>query len=113
MSGAGTNLEPQLLGLECQVPWPANILSGSKTVELRTYPLRPEWSGRKIWLLETPAGQPGRSSLPDNVPSTEHVKVVGWVVFGGMVHYTNQEDFERDLTRHTVTPGSGSVRPTM
>jgi hypothetical protein len=95
-------------GLELQSPWADALLDGTKTIETRAYDLPPGLIGKRIAILETPQGKPGKSAMENQLEfATSNATVVGWCRFSRVVHYTNRDDFVRDEQAHLVTADSG------
>lgn len=100
---------PQLAyALEINSDWAALILSGAKTVELRSWELPEEAVGKRIGLL-VPAspGAPGAPALADHArlgPDTP-AALAGWAVFGPPFTYS-VTDALADEARHRVPAGS-------
>ncbi|CAL8464835.1 g4370 [Coccomyxa elongata] len=94
------------LGLECKAFWCEKLLRGEKDIELRQYPLPPEFLDRTIWLLAS-RGEDGVSSLGDTVEAgSPFASVVGWVRFSCNKEYHCSEDWEADQDHHRVPKGS-------
>eukprot|EP00931_Biecheleriopsis_adriatica_P110118 TRINITY_DN84398_c0_g1_i1.p1 TRINITY_DN84398_c0_g1~~TRINITY_DN84398_c0_g1_i1.p1 ORF type:complete len:265 (-),score=38.76 TRINITY_DN84398_c0_g1_i1:65-760(-) len=95
------------VGLEIQTPWSRMLLSGSKTIETRRYPLPAALLGRPISVLETDEGQARISGLPDEVPAGDAaVRLAGTVTFGSCVEYSSLAEWLRDECRHCVPSDS-------
>ena len=80
-----------LRGLNIQNKWAQKILSGEKTVELRTYPIG-SYSDEALWIIATPGED----------RSVGKAMVVGIVMFGGSSGYKNMDDVYADVDRHQV-----------
>jgi hypothetical protein len=94
--------------LEVQIPWSQYLLSGSKTVETRTYKLPSELLHRQIAILQTQSGTAGISALSDNVDLMKSIDccIVGWVLFSSIKIYTNHSEFFADQHLHLVDENS-------
>ncbi|BDA50429.1 hypothetical protein COCOBI_16-1050 [Coccomyxa sp. Obi] len=98
--------QKEQIGLECKGFWCEKLLTGEKDIELRQYPLPPEFLDRTIWLLAS-GGEDGVPSLGDSVEAgSPAASVVGWVRFSGNKEYHCPEDWEADQDRHCVPKGS-------
>ena len=98
--------------LELQEPWAGAVVDGTKPIETRTYSLPPKLIGKRIMILQSPAGKVGVSGMGNVIdlsPSSDSpgAKIIGWCEFGSVKEYTNQADFEADEKQHLVTPESG------
>lgn len=95
------------VGLEVQRPWSQMILTGTKSVETRTYPLPATLVGRAIYVLETEENLAGTSCLADRVDAGDpSVQLVGTVTFGSCVAYASKDEWLADEARHCVPPDS-------
>ena len=95
-------------GLEIQSPWSSKILSKTKTIETRKYPLPPQLLNKKIAILETEEGKAGVSGLKDTVScggGGGGVRRRGWVVFEEVKIYKNEQAFSKDEARHLCVKG--------
>ena len=99
--------------LEMQEPWAQHLLHGRKTIETRAYNLPPALLGRKIWILQSTAGQAGVSALGNTVPvgndssSSFDARIVGWCTFSTVKEYTSASQFRADESKHLVKSNSG------
>ncbi|CAJ1942268.1 unnamed protein product [Cylindrotheca closterium] len=97
--------------LELQEPWALAVVQGKKPIETRAYTLPLALIGKRIMILQSPAGKAGVSSMSDviDISGSNSIgpRVIGWCEFGSVREYTNQEDFEADEKLHLVTPESG------
>ena len=99
-------------GLELQQPWAADVVEGRKPIETRSYDLPPSLIGKRIMIIESPAGKPGVSGMGDWIDLSESSKkcgahVIGWCVFEKVKKYTTRDGFEADEKEHLVTRDSG------
>ncbi|RHY34867.1 hypothetical protein DYB32_001834 [Aphanomyces invadans] len=95
--------------LECQAPYTDWILRGRKTIETRRYPFPSHLLHKPIWLLESPSGVVGSSSLPSvvDLSATPRVRVVGRIVVSASYEYTSRAQWDADAENHCVPPDSG------
>jgi hypothetical protein len=64
-------------------------------------------TGRRIWLLAS-SGQPGTPALSDEVSEhSEAARIVGWVVFSEVRHYTDKAAWVIAFGRHFVPDQEG------
>ena len=97
-----------VFGLEMQNPWAKYLLKGEKKIETRAYDLPPALIGKKIFILQSPEGTAGISSLSDTIDySAGLVEQVGWCRFDRVISYRDQDTFEADKGLHLVEKGSG------
>ncbi|KAJ3003859.1 UNVERIFIED_CONTAM: hypothetical protein HDU68_005463, partial [Siphonaria sp. JEL0065] len=91
--------------LEIQAPYSTLILSGTKTIETRRYPFPSQFIGKPIFLLETPQGTVGISSLGNtiNLSVTRGASVVGTFVVSRSFEYESQEQWDKDSDKHCVS----------
>ena len=105
-------------GLEMQYPWSRALLDGSKSIELRQYDLPSPLLGRKVYIIETPAGIDGVSGITGNrfqpstcIPNDDNFdentsnrepRIVGWGIFSTVKQYTSPHDFCSDEHLHLV-----------
>lgn len=91
------------VALEVQQPWSELVLTGAKAVETRSYPF-PLWLiGEKIWVLQSSAGTPGVSSVPDFVwPYDRRCSLAGYIVISDCIRYPTRASWEADTLRHCV-----------
>ena len=95
-------------GLELQSPWAEAILDGTKSIETRLYPLPTGLVGKRIMIIKTPSGIAGKSDMGNRVVfGSSSAKLIGWCIFSGCQKYTTKESFEKDESKHLVTPESG------
>ena len=83
------------VGVNIQFPISQEILSGSKTIETRTYPLPTAYIGQTMVIVETP-GPKGKFKA----------RIVAKVRFSGCFKYPSKAAFYRDTPKHLVTPNS-------
>ncbi len=109
LTWSGWNQANVSFGLELQDPWASAILDGTKKVETRAYDLPAPLIGKRIWILESPSGTTGVSTLGNEIDFSQpcDCKVVGWCTFTSVVRYTCRTAFEADENRHLVSPQSG------
>ena len=112
-------------GLEMQYPWSRTLLDGRKSIEIRQYNLPSSLVGRKIYIIETPAGKDGVSGIVDNhfqidassnechkdkccdgSTSKREPRILGWSIFSTVKQYKSQQDFCCDEKRHLVSINS-------
>ena len=86
----------KLRGLNVQQPWARLLLDGTKTVEVRTYPLK-SYKMEMLHLIETG----GRKASPDFRTCT-----IGQIQFESDFQYTSLEVFRDDERRHCIPRGS-------
>jgi hypothetical protein len=67
--------ETRHYGLELQLPFSELLLSGTKTIETRAYPLPSTLLYRHILIIEAPAGQDGRSALSSIIQNTTGTEI--------------------------------------
>ena len=89
-------MQKKLRGLNVQQPWARLLLDGTKTVEVRTYPLR-SYKMEMLHLIETG----GRKASPDFKTCT-----IGQIRFESDFQYTSLEAFHEDERRHCIPRGS-------
>ncbi|KAF6262646.1 hypothetical protein COO60DRAFT_1699201 [Scenedesmus sp. NREL 46B-D3] len=96
------------LGLELKERWCQKLLQGEKQVELRRYAIPQEFLNQPVYLLCTPDGNEGRSTLPlDAMPAAQPgVCIAGTVNFSGQVVYSSYEQWLADADKHCVAPGT-------
>jgi hypothetical protein len=87
--------ETGLAGINIQFPISRLILTGSKTVETRTYPIPKKYIGVDLLMIETP-GKEGNFKA----------RVVGTIRFEDSFEYSSKSAFYRDSKRHRVTQNS-------
>ena len=83
----------KLPGINIQWPWSELIISGSKSVETRNYPLPAKYIGKEIALIETPGNSKGH-------PLTASIRAI--VTFGEPFEYKNVGEWRADVARHRV-----------
>ena len=105
-----------IFALEVQQPWSELILSGSKTIEVRTYPLPPDLVRQKLWILQSPSNSKEGVSSLGNVIETASIdtstldqdfeenrpKLVGWMIISSVKVYRNAESFHNEEKMHLV-----------
>jgi hypothetical protein len=98
-------------GLELQEPWAAAVIEGRKLIETRSYNLPPSLVGKRVVIIQSPAGKPGVSGMGNIIDLSRQnstgARVIGWCIFDSVKKYTTKEDFEADEKDHLVTPDSG------
>lgn len=98
-------------GLELQEPWAAAVVEGRKPIETRTYDLPPALWGKRVMIIQSPAGKAGVSGMGNVInlsdPSTDGARVVGWITIDSVKKYTTKEGFDADEQGHLVGPASG------
>lgn len=68
----------------------------------------PALVGRKIWIIQSPSGKAGVSSLGNEIDfSRSETTVIGWCTFSSVKKYTTKATFDADFGRHLVAPDSG------
>ncbi len=82
-------------GINIQWPISELILSGSKTVETRTYPIPEKYLNMDLVMIETP-GPNGKFKA----------RAVAIIKFTKAVKYASKDHFYRDFNRHFVKPDS-------
>ena len=92
-------LRPVRYCLEVQGAWSDALMSGSKTIETRAYPLPPDLLGVPLGLLWSPS--PG--GLAVHGGHAGHL--VGTVSFSTCFRYTSRTQWEADAGKHGVDPG--------
>lgn len=80
-----------MTGLNIQTPWSALLMSGSKTVETRSYHLPSKYVGVPLALIETP-GKTGRFKS----------RIIGLITFNESFRYKSKEHWTYDYDRHMV-----------
>jgi hypothetical protein len=99
--------------LEMQTPFSDWLVSSTKTIETRRYPLPADLVGKKVYILETPAGADAVSALGSReaYSSAEllagRARIIGWAVFGSMKEYKDRKAFKKDRALHKVSSKSG------
>lgn len=97
--------------LELQEPWAGAVVEGKKPIETRAYTLPQSLIGKRIMILQSPAGEAGVSSMGNVIDlsgsSSTGAKVIGWCEFGSVKEYSSKADFEADEKLHLVNPDSG------
>lgn len=93
-----SNTDILLPALNVQAPWSTLLLSGSKTVETRGYPLPKKYSGRPLLVVETP-GAHGHTF------GVEKARTIGILVFSHSFQYSSEEHWKSDWKRHKVDSG--------
>ncbi|KAL7580057.1 hypothetical protein ACA910_005042 [Epithemia clementina (nom. ined.)] len=100
--------------LEIQKPWVDLIVAGSKTIEVRQYPLPAALINKKLWILQSPSNsKQGVSSLGnvlqlngisnhDNQGDSARPVIVGWMVISAVKEYTSKDSFQKDQNKHYV-----------
>jgi len=84
-----------LPGVNIQWPISQEILSGSKTVETRTYRLPIKYENTELAIIETPGPQ-----------ADFKARIVGTIIFEGSFQYQNKKDFYADFANHRVDRNS-------
>jgi hypothetical protein len=82
-------------GINIQFPISQSILSGTKTVETRTYALPKKYLNRDLVLIETPGPHGGFRA-----------RITAIIKFTECIEYKSKTAFYRDTNRHLVTPHS-------
>eukprot|EP00980_Cylindrotheca_fusiformis_P008195 scaffold1736_cov127-Cylindrotheca_fusiformis.AAC.9 len=99
-----------VFGLELQEPWAQAVVEGKKPIETRSYDLPPSLLGKRVMILQSPAGKAGVSGMGNVMnlsdPTSSGAMVIGWVIFHSVKKYTTRETFEADEKGHLVAPGS-------
>ena len=95
------------VALEIRQEWMSLILDGSKTVEVRQYPLPPDLLHQKVYLLQSPSpsnAATNKSQVPDKVELVEQdsLSLVGWCRFDSVRQYTSQQAFREDQSLHRI-----------
>ena len=91
------------VALEVQQPWSDLLLSGDKVVETRRYPFPPWLLGQRINILQSAAGTPGISAVPDEIwPSDKRFALPGWIVVSDCILYSSPDQWEADAAHHRV-----------
>jgi len=80
-----------MTGLNIQTPWSTLLMSGSKTVETRSYHLPLKYVGVPLVLIETP-GKTGRFKS----------RIIGLITFNESFRYKSKEHWIYDYDRHMV-----------
>ena len=102
--------------LEVQKPWVELIVSGSKTIEVRSYPLPQPLVHKRLWILQPPiSSQAGVSSICNVIElnnmcvgrnlgngDEECPLVVGWMVISSVKDYKSRDEFCLDQIKHRV-----------
>lgn len=97
---------PAHYALECKAVWAARLLNGSKTIEVRSWPLPIDLTNTPIALVAT-EGPEGQATLGDDVVAGQaDGHVVGEVVFAAVKRYESAEAFWGDEAQHGVPRGS-------
>lgn len=89
-------------GINIQYPISQKILSGSKTIETRTYPIPEKYVNVPLLIIETPGDADFKARL------------VGAVIFDSCFKYRSAEHFYADAERHKVqtdSPWAWSEKP--
>lgn len=97
-----------MLALIINGNWAAQVLAGTKTVELRAWKLPACAVGAKVGLLApaTP-GTPGAPpALPPGLGPATPAALVGWAVFGEPFQYEGPDAAAADRPRHAVPADS-------
>lgn len=94
------------VGMEMQLPWSRLLLTGSKRLETRSYPLPAALLDRPISVLETSeATADACRPLPDVLPAGHpNVLIAGSVTFSSCFAYSSFEAFQADEARHGLPP---------
>ena len=82
-------------GINIQWPISEDILSGSKTIETRTYPIPEKYINQDMLLIETP-GKKGKFKS----------RITAIIRFTDSKEYKNKSDFYKDVDKHLVTKDS-------
>lgn len=82
-------------GINIQYPISEDILSGSKIIETRTYPIPEKHLGKELLLVETP-GRQGKFK--------SRIRAV--IVFEECFKYKSKKEFYNDFDRHLVSKES-------
>jgi hypothetical protein len=83
----------KLPGINIQWPWSELIISGSKRIETRNYPLPSKYIGKQLALIETPGKVKGH-------PQTASIRAI--VTFGEAFLYEDANQWESDFKKHRV-----------
>lgn len=89
-------------GININWPWSQLILSGSKTIETRHYPLPLHYIGVPLAIIETPG--------PKGKPQGIKTSIVGVVTFSRCFKYENQKHWKKDLGEHLVQSSDDDYR---
>jgi hypothetical protein len=82
-------------GINIQFPISTQILSGSKSIETRFYPIAKHLVGKRIVMIETP-GKTGDFRS----------RIVAFITFDESIPYASLSAFRRDYAKHLVDKGS-------
>lgn len=82
-------------GINIQWPISADIVSGEKTVETRTYPLPDRYKDVEMILIETP-GKKGKFKS----------RITAIIKFTNCINYKDKTEFYKDKSKHLVTEDS-------
>ena len=82
-------------GLNIQWPWTKLILTGTKTIETRGYPIPTKHLNQTLALIQTP-GPKGRKA------GIQKAMIVALIKFDACVKYQTKEDWLRDKKHHRV-----------
>lgn len=80
-----------MTGLNIQTPWSALLMSGSKTVETRSYHLPSKYVGVPLAVIETP-GKRGKFKS----------RIIGTITFSESFRYKDKNEWMNDYHRHRV-----------
>jgi hypothetical protein len=80
-----------MVGLNIQCPWADLLMSGSKTVETRSYHLPLKYVGVPLALIETP-GKTGKFKS----------RIIGLITFNESFKYKSKDHWTYDYYRHMV-----------
>eukprot|EP00934_Nitzschia_sp_Nitz4_P000143 Nitzschia sp. Nitz4//scaffold236_size30323//1868//4159//NITZ4_007983-RA/size30323-processed-gene-0.11-mRNA-1//1//CDS//3329543478//143//frame0 len=95
-------------GLELQDPWASAVVEGRKMIETRSYDLPHALIGKKVWIIQTPSGKAGQSSMGNEIDfEKSQARIIGWCTFKSVVKYTDKRSFQSDEKAHLVTVCSG------
>ena len=82
-----------LPGITIQAPWVEAIVSGSKVIETRFYPMPGKWVGQPLAIIETP----GKARNFKR-------RIAGLMIFAPSWCYADKAAFARDHAKHLVDP---------
>lgn len=85
----------KFVGINIQWPISTLIISGTKLVETRFYPMPEKYIGKDLVFIETPGPKGNFNS-----------RMVGIIRFGESFEYKTKSEFRKDLNRHRVEKDS-------
>ena len=104
----GWNQTDNDFGLELQEPWAEAVVIGQKAIETRSYDLPPALSGKRIYIIQSPAGQDGISGMGNIVDFRKsEARIIGWCIFSDVKLYKSLQHFVQDEAAHLVSNNSG------